>query len=173
MGGNMKPALLVVDIQNAWLDENKDLKASIEKRINTINKAIRWFRKKKLPIIVIYHEDKECGAVAGSKPFKFVETVEVIDKDIRVTKHYPNSFCKTALPAILKKNGCDTVVIEGLSASGCVLATAFGALDHDLTPYLVKDGVASHSEEHVRFAEEIIGTVKVGSFDKILLRKKK
>jgi nicotinamidase-related amidase len=173
MGGNMKPALLVVDIQNAWLDENRDLKASIEKRINTINKAIRWFRKKKLPIIVIHHEDKECGVVAGSNPFRFVETVEVMDKDIRVTKHYPNSFHKTPLPAILKKNGCDTVVIEGLSASGCVLATAFGALDHDLSSYLVKDGVASHSEEHVRFAEEIIGTVNVGSFDKILLRKKK
>jgi len=169
----MKPALLVVDIQNAWLDESKDLKASVEKRINTINRAIRWFRSKKLPIIVIYHEDKECGAVAGSKPFRFVETVEVMDKDIRVTKHYPNSFCKTALPAILKKHGCDTVVIAGLSASGCVLATAFGALDHDLAPYLVKDGVASHSEEHVRFAEELFRTVKVGSFDETLLCRRK
>lgn len=169
----MKPALLVVDIQNAWLDESKDLKASVERRINTINRAIRWFRSKKLPIIVIYHEDKERGAVAGSRPFEFTETVEIMDKDIKVTKHYPNSFCKTALPAILKKYGCDTVVIEGLSASGCALATAFGALDHDLAPYLVKDGVASHSEEHVRFAEEIIGTVKVGSFNRTLLRKKK
>ncbi len=149
------------------------MKASVEKRIDTINQAIRWFRKKKLPIIVIYHEDKECGVVAGSKPFGFVERVELVEKDIRITKHYPNSFCKTALPAILKKNGCDTVVIEGLSGSGCVLATAFGALDHDLTPYLVKDGVASHSEEHVRFAEEIVGTVKVGSFDKTLLSKRK
>ena len=169
----MKPALLVVDIQNAWLDENKDLRASVEKRISTINQAIRWFRKKKLPVIVIYHEDKDCGVVTGSHPFEFVEGVEVNDKDIRVTKHYPNSFCKTELMAILKKKGCDTVVIEGLSGSGCVLATAFGSLDHDLTPYLVKDGVASHSEEHVRFAEEIIGTVEVSSFDKTLLRKKK
>jgi len=169
MGGNMKPALLVVDIQNAWLDENNHLKTSVEKRIRTINQAIRWFRKNKLPIIVIYHEDKECGAVAGSKLFEFAETVEVSSKDIRVTKRYPNSFRKTALTAILKENGCDTVVIEGLSASGCVLATCFGALDHDLTSYLVKDGVASHSEEHVRFAEEICGTVEVGSFDKTLL----
>ena len=169
----MKPALLVVDVQNAWLDENKNLKASVEKRIDTINQAIRWFRKKKLPIIVIYHEDKGYGAVAGSKPFRFLETVEVMDKDIRITKRYPNSFCKTGLRAILEKNGCDTVVIEGLSGSGCVLATAFGALDHDLTPYLVKDGVASHSEEHVRFAEEIVGTVKVGSFDRTLLHKRK
>ena len=167
----MKPALLVVDIQNAWLDENKDLKASVEKRINTVNQTIRWFRKKKLPVIVICHEDKECGAVRGSKPFACAEVVEVRDDDINVTKHYPNSFCKTKLNTVLKKNGCDTVVIVGLSASGCALATAFGALDQDLTPYFVEDGVASHSEEHVRFAEELFRTVKVGSFDEALLRR--
>jgi nicotinamidase-related amidase len=173
MGGNMKPALLVVDIQNAWLDENKDLKASVEKRINTINQAIRWFRKKRLPIIVICHEDKECGTVPGSKQFECAEIVEVRNDDIKVTKHYPNSFCKTKLKAILKKNKCDTVVIVGLSASGCALATAFGALDHDLTPYFVKNGIASHSEEHVRFAEELFRTVKVGSFDETLLCRRK
>jgi nicotinamidase-related amidase len=173
MGGNMKPALLVVDIQNAWLDENKNLKASIDKRINTVNRAIRWFRKMKLPIIVICHEDKKYGAVPGSRPFECADALEVRDSDLRITKHYPNSFCRTRLNAILKKNRCDTVAIVGLSASGCALATAFGALDHDLNPYVVKNGVASHSEEHVRFAEEIFETVKVGSFDETLLRRRK
>lgn len=169
----MKPALLVVDIQNAWLDENKDLRMSVEKRIDTVNHAVRWFRKKKLPVIVICHEDKECGVVSGSKPFECIEALEVRDTDVRVTKHYPNSFHKTKLKTILKKNGCDTVVIVGLSASGCALATAFGALDQDLTPYFVQDGIASHSEEHVRFAEELFTTVNVGSFDETLLRRDK
>ncbi len=168
----MKPALLIVDIQNAWLDENKDLKASVEKRINTVNRTIRWFRKK-LPIIVICHEDKDCGVVPGSRQFECAEALEVKDNDLRVTKHYPNSFCKTRLNTILKKNGCDAVVIVGLSASGCALATAFGALDHDLTPYIVKSGVASHNEDHVRFAEELFRTVKVGSFDETLLHSEK
>ena len=169
----MKPALLVIDIQKAWLHENKDLRASVEKRLSTINRAIRWFRKKKLPIIVIYHEEKQYGVVRGSKPFEFLEAVEVGVDDKIVIKHYPNSFCKTKLNAILRKTGCDTVAIVGLSASGCVLATFFGALDNDLTPFIVKNGVASHSEEHVRFAEEICGTVDIGSFEKTLLRKRK
>jgi nicotinamidase-related amidase len=169
----MKPALLVIDIQNAWLDENKDLKKSVERRIGTINQSIRWFRKKKLPIIVIQHEDKKHGVICGSRPFACIDALDIRDDDLKITKRYPNSFCKTKLNAVLRKSRCDTVVIVGLSASGCALATAFGGLDHDLNSYFVKNGVASHSEDHVRVAEEICGTVKVGSFNKALLRRRK
>ncbi len=51
----MKPAILVIDIQNVWLDDNQDLKKSVERRIDVINDAIGWFRKNNSPIIVIYH----------------------------------------------------------------------------------------------------------------------
>ena len=165
---NMKPALLVIDIQNAWLDSNVDLKKSVHKRIDVINGAIGWFRRNRLPIVVIYHEDKERGAVPGTKPFEFPDTVDIDSSDIKITKRYPNAFGKTELEATLRREGCDTVVIVGLSASGCALATFFGALDCDFTPYLVRGGVASHIEEHVRFVEEICETLNIGSFDKTL-----
>ena len=164
----MKPALLVVDIQNVWLDDNQELRKSVEKRINVINEAIHWFRKRAHPIVVVYHEDKEMGSLPGTKPFAAPETVRINDNDIRVTKRYPNSFGKTELEAVLRKEGCDTVVIVGLSASGCALATYFGAMDCDFRPYLVRNGVASHSEEHVRFAEDICETLNVQDLDKVL-----
>jgi len=66
---------------------------------------------------------------------------------------------------MLQKQGCDTLVIVGLSASGCVLATYFGALDWEIRPYLLKGGVASHNEEHVRFAEEICDTLSLQELD--------
>ena len=168
IGASTKPTLLVVDIQNAWLDENADLKKSVEKRIGVINEAIGWFRRNELPIVVIYHADKETGTLPGTEPFEFIHTVSIEDSDIKITKEYPNAFRKTLLETTLKSAGCDTVIIAGLSASGCVLATFFGALDHDLNPYLLEGGVASHSEEHVRFAEEICATISPGSFDKEL-----
>jgi len=164
----MKPALLVIDIQNVWLDGNEELKKSVEKRIDVINEAIGWFRRSKHPIVVIYHEDKEMGSIAGTKPFEVPQTVSIEETDIKVTKHHPSAFKKTELEAILRKNGCDTVAIVGLSASGCALATFFGALEHDLDSYLVQGGVASHSEEHVRFAEDICDTLRVDAFDKRL-----
>ena len=165
----MKPALLVVDIQNAWMDEDKGMKAFMEDRIGTVNLAARWFRKKKLPVVVVSHEDKESGAAEGTRPFEVVKGVDVAGGDIRVTKHYPNSFNKTALDSILRQKGCDTVVIAGLSASWCVLATFFGARDNDFKAYLLKDGVAAPREDLVRFAEEICETLDVDSFDKTFL----
>lgn len=159
----MKPALLVVDIQNAWIESNEDLKRSVERRLGVINDTIKWFRKAKRPVIVIYHEDKSQGATPGSRLFEFPAAVEISDTDTRVTKHYPDSFCKTGLEGILREKGCDAVVISGLSASGCVLGTFFGALNSDLEAFLLEGGVASHSEDHVRFAEEICGTMSLKS----------
>jgi len=164
----MKPALIVLDIQNVWLDENKDLKRSVKERLKVINAAIGWFRQNKLPIIVVYHEDKGTGSVPGAKAFEVPGYVSVEKSDLKVVKHYPSAFGKTGLDVLLRKLGCDTVVIVGLSASGCVLGTYFGAMDYDLNPYLVQNGVASHLEDHVRFAEEICSTVTLDSLDTLL-----
>jgi len=164
----MKPALLVIDIQKIWLDDNEDLKKSVEKRIDVINEAIGWFRRNKRPIIVVYHEDKDMGSIPGTKPFEFPETVRIKETDVKVIKRYPNAFGKTELEAVLRKEGCDTVVIVGLSASGCALATFFGALDCDFRPYWVKGGVASHNEEHVRITEDICDTLNVQALDQLL-----
>jgi len=164
----MKPALLVIDIQNIWLDDNADLKRSVEKRIDVINGAIAWFRQNKRPVIVVYHEDEERGLMPGTKPFEVPEYVKIKETDVKVSKRYPSAFGKTELEAVLRREGCDAVVIAGLSASGCVLASYFGAWDHDIHPYLVQGGVASHNEEHVRAAEDICETVSLEAFDKTL-----
>lgn len=164
----MKPALLVQDIQNVWWydpDSNQDLRRSVEKRLDVINGAIAWFRRKKLPIIVGYTMDKEQGLLPGTKSFEVPEIVNVEETDLKVTKRHSNAFGNPELAAMLRKEGCDTLAIVGLSASGCVLATYFSAYDWDIRPYLIQGGVASHNEEHVRFAEEICDTVSVQALD--------
>lgn len=161
----MKPALLVIDIQKAWLDETPELKKSVERHIDVMNGAIKWFREKSLPLIVIYHEAKDRGVVPGTPGFEFIPAVQIKHDDTKVTKTYPNSFNKTGLDSMLRKLGCDAVVIVGLSASGCALATFFGAIDYDVSPFMVRGGVASHNEEHVRFAEDLceaIGLEELG-----------
>jgi nicotinamidase-related amidase len=164
----MRPALFVQDIQNTWLydhDSNQDLRRSLEKRIEVINEAIAWFRGRRLPIIVGYTEDKEHGLFPGTIPFEVPESINIRDTDFKVTKRNSNAFGDPKLGAILHENGCDTIVIVGLSASGCVLATYFGAPDCDIHPYLLKGGVASHKEEHVRFAEEICDTLTLSELE--------
>ncbi len=164
----MRPALFVQDIQNVWLydsDSNQDLRRSVEKRLDIINEAIAWFRKKGLPIIVGYTEDAEHGLLPGTRSFEVPATVDVKETDPRVTKRHSNAFGNPELGTMLKKERCDTIVIVGLSASGCVLATYFAAPDWNIRPYLLKGGVASHNEEHIRFAEEICDTLSLRELD--------
>jgi nicotinamidase-related amidase len=161
----MKAALLVVDVQNAWLNDSAELKESVERRLGVMNAAIEWFREKKLPIVAVYHESSDGKVAPGTDAFEFTSAVQVEKEDFRVTKHYPNSFNKTGLDVTLRKMGCETILIAGLSASGCALATYFGAEDCDFRAYMVKGGVASHDEGHIRFAEEICETLSVDEFE--------
>jgi len=167
----MRPALLVQDIQNVWLydpDSNKGLKRSMEKRIGLVNEAIALFRSKGLPIIVGYTEHKEEGLVPGKRSFEVPDSVHVKESDYRVTKRNANAFANPELVAILRKERCDSMAIVGLSASGCVLATFFSAPDWDIRPFLIKGGVASSKESHVRFAEEICDTMTLRGLEKML-----
>jgi nicotinamidase-related amidase len=161
--------LFVQDIQNAWLydeDSNQDLRRSMEARLDLVNEAIAWFRGRGLPVIVGYTLDEGRGLLPGSRSFEVPESVRIEATDPRVTKRNANAFANPELGALLKRTGCDTFVIVGLSASGCVLATYFSAYDWDVRPYILKGGVASHSVEHVRFAEDICDTLTLQELDR-------
>ena len=165
----MKPALFVQDIQNVWLyepDSNQDLRKSVERRIDAINEAIAWFRGKKLPVMIGYTENEEERVVRDTKGFEVPNAIDVRESDFKVTKRHANAFANPELGAMLRSEGCDSIVIVGLSASGCVLATYFNAYDFDVRPYLLKGCVASANEEHVRFAEDICDTLSLDELDR-------
>lgn len=144
----------------------------MEKRLDLINEAIAWFRRKKLPIIVGYTEDREHGLHLGTRSFEVPNSVHIKKTDPKVTKLHANAFANPELGDLLRKEGCDAILVVGLSASGCVLATYFSAPDWDIRPYLIKGGVASHDEEHVRFAEEICDTLTLQELDTTFLQSK-
>ncbi|UCE91099.1 MAG: isochorismatase family protein, partial [Methanobacteriota archaeon] len=81
---------------------------------------------------------------------------------------HANAFANPDLGDRLRSEGCDAIVIVGLSASGCVLATYFSAFDFGVRPYILRGGVASANEEHVRFAEEICDTMSLGELAKLV-----
>jgi maleamate amidohydrolase len=55
-----------------------------------------------------------------------------------VVKQYASAFFGTSLAATLHASGVDTVVVCGVSTSGCVRATATDALGHGLRPQVVR-----------------------------------
>ena len=55
----MKPALLVIDIQEAFFDIDQQTTQSLEHAIEYVNAAIALFRSRQLPVIVVQHMDAE------------------------------------------------------------------------------------------------------------------
>ena len=161
-----KPALLVIDVQNAYLPfmDEKDKKMAME----GINYYIGLFRASGFPVIRVYHSDPAGGPPAGSEAFAFPKTVAVRDDDLMVTKNHPSAFKKTELDKLLKARGCNTLFLCGLSAVGCVLATYHGALDLDYDAFMLKDALLSHDAGLTKAVQEISRTIDYYSL-KLLL----
>jgi len=147
----MRPALLVIDIQNAFLPymSEEDKKTAIE----VINAAVNAFHKHKLPVIRIYHQDPKWTPGEDSEAFQFTKSVETADSDPKVIKHYPNSFTGTDLDNVLKDLKVNTLFLCGLSATGCVLATYYGAGEHDYQSFMLKGGLISSDSKRTEFVE--------------------
>ncbi len=153
----LKPALLVIDMQNAYLPMMDQ--SDVDAPIKTINGYIGLFNSLNLPVIYIYHQNKRWGPPSDSKEFQFVEQIQVPEDAIKVTKNYGNAFNKTDLDKILKEKGVNTVFLCGLSATGCVMATSVGASDLDYELFWIKNATLSPDKEQKKVIESIFETV--------------
>ena len=164
----MKPALLVIDVQNEFFNLNQACSDSLKAAIEYINAAIGLFRKKNLPIVVIQHKSEEEGLVPGKSGFDVPQSVKLEPQDMHIVKAYGNSFTKTGLAEKLRELGVDTVIVTGFCAEYCVLSTYKGAQDCDLTPIILRGSLASDNAEHIRFVEEITETISLGALKTLL-----
>ncbi|WXG44062.1 MAG: isochorismatase family protein [Promethearchaeati archaeon SRVP18_Atabeyarchaeia-1] len=163
----MKPALLVIDIQNEFF-KSRASSDSLNSAIEYINAAIDLFRKKNLPIFVIQHKSEEEGLVPGKPGFDVPDSVKLDPQDTRIAKTYGNAFTKTGLAEKLRKLGVDTLILTGYCAEYCVLSTYRGAEDLDFKPIILKGSLASGDAERIRFVEEINETMSYGALKSFL-----
>ena len=143
----MKPAFLIVDVQKEYCELHSFNQQLMEASMY-INEVSGYFREAGLPVIFISHKEK-----GQSQPSPISEQITQKESDIYVVKEYGNAFWKTILENILKHKGVDFLVISGLSASQCVLATYNGALERDFTAVLLQNGLMGDSIESVRMVE--------------------
>ncbi len=153
----VKPALLVIDMQNAYLPrmDEKDVKTGME----MINYYIELFRANGFPVIRVYHTSPKMGPKPDSEEFQFPKSVAVKDDDPQIVKNHGSAFKKTGLDQMLKEKGCNTLFLCGLSAVGCVLATYHGAMDLDYDVFMLKDSLISHDATLTKSVQEICKTI--------------
>lgn len=161
LGFGEAPALLIVDMINAYLVPGAPLYAGVEAELEVCKRLRDRFHAAEFPVIFTRVE-YEPGGADGGYFFKkvgalknlergnplgdFPDGLRPADGDIVVTKQYASSFFGTSLASTLNSLGCDTTVIVGVTTSGCVRATALDALQYGFIPIVVSDGCGDRDE---------------------------
>lgn len=159
-----RPALLIVDFVMAYLDPASPLYAKAEGALASNEKLLAAARKAGIPVIftnVIYQPGGADGGLfyqkipalsafqKGSPLGNFPPTLMPLEGEMVISKQYASAFFGTALAPALHDQGIDTLLITGLSTSGCVRATALDALQHGFAPFVVRDACADrHPAPH-------------------------
>ena len=157
----MKPALLVIDIQNAFLPKMSD--QDKKNGLVYIDAYINLFRLYGHPVIRVYHSDPQYGPKPGTKEFEFPETTAIKPDDPKVIKTYGNAFNKTDLDKVLKAKGVNTLFLCGLSSVGCVLATYEGAMDLDYNAFMLQGALIGPEAAWTKTVLEFTRTIDYGA----------
>lgn len=143
---NKKPALILIDVQKAFLDEeywggnrnNKDAEA-------ICGKILEKWRKLNLPIFHIRHSSTSVKSTLSqsNKGFEFNENVVPLVNEPIITKDVNSAFIGTDLREQLDKLNIETLVIVGLTTNHCVSTTTRMAGNFGYTTYLISDATAT------------------------------
>lgn len=159
-----RPALLLVDFAAAYYVENSPLYAG-EGAVRARDGAAKLLaaaRARGVPVIwteVRYQPGGADGGVffrktpalrvfeKGNPLGDVVEGLDPRDDEIMITKQYPSAFFGTSLAATLTSMGVDTVLLTGLSTSGCVRASCVDCMSHGFVTVVVSDAVGDRAPE--------------------------
>jgi len=157
----MKPALILVDVQNDFLDRS-GLYPAREDVIAGIRTLLAGFRSAARPVIhvrTLVASDgndsmphwqrqglRQCvrdtpGAMSPS-------SLATIAGEEVMEKHFFSAFESGRLDTVLLSAGADTVVLAGLYSHGCIRATATDAYQKGYAVLLAADAMASTDAQH-------------------------
>jgi len=156
MGWGARPALILIDVCKAYWTEGSPLDTSANPESvaapESMRKLVAAARSAKVPVLWSRVEyDRPAMADAGLMFLKakaltlwhkddtrgldaFVEGLVPEPEDVMVVKKMPSAFFGTTLAAELHLLNVDTLVICGVSTSGCVRATTLDAMQNGFRP---------------------------------------
>jgi nicotinamidase-related amidase len=168
LGWGRSPMLLVIDVTRAFTEPDRPLGSDCSALLDRLNTLISAARTGGVPVMatrVAYDRPDLSDAglwarkigrlddlVEGGTGVEMDPRLKVEAEDPVLTKKYASCFFGTDLASRLVSAGVDTLVITGLSTSGCVRATAVDAIQLGFRPIIVEDAVGDRWEDAHRQA---------------------
>jgi nicotinamidase-related amidase len=156
-----RPAVLVIDLMRAYFDPASPLCLPSTGCLPPAGRVIAAARAHRIPVLhtrVAYGPGGADGGLfvqkvpalrqlyAGGGPMgELMPQVRPAEDELVLVKQYASAFFGTSLASTLRAQHVDTVVLVGVSTSGCVRATAVDAIQHGFVPLVVREAVADRS----------------------------
>lgn len=163
IGLGARPALLNIDTTFMFVDPAYDMCAREDSTlIEALTRITDTFRRLDLPIYYSRRDDRAHPVKRGvwnlklgtANDFQYTSDPRADqwpaayaprERDIIVLKNKPSCFFATPLESWLRYDGVDSLVVVGVSTSGCVRAAVTDAFSHNFRVTVVEEACADRS----------------------------
>ncbi len=154
VGFGARPALIIIDFCQGYFDPGCDLYAEVDAALASALRVRAAARAAGVPVIltnVVYHP----SAIDGGRFFEKAAPLRYFlrgnpmgawatglvphDDELIVSKQYPSAFFGTSLASTLTALGIDSVLLTGLTTSGCVRATCVDSMSYGFKTAVIAD----------------------------------
>ncbi|WP_226638517.1 isochorismatase family protein [Novosphingobium profundi] len=164
VGFGTRPALLLIDFCQAYFEPSNMLYSEVEDAIASALRVRAAAREAGIPVIltnVVYHPSGFNGGrffekamplqnfTQGNPMGAWGPGLEPFEDELIVSKQYPSAFFGTSLASTLTAAGCDSVILTGLTTSGCVRASCVDSMSHGFRTAVVAEACGDrHAGPH-------------------------
>lgn len=173
-----RPALLLIDMINGFTDAASPLGSETDAVVSACQALQGAFRQRSLPVCfttVAYSNSSQATVFRSRLP-----ALDILVKDsdaVRIDKRlapedgepvfaklYASGFFGTQLASWLTEQRVDSLVVVGLTTSGCVRASVIDALQHDYVVWVPREAVGDRNTQahdanlhdmHAKYAEVV------------------
>lgn len=159
VGLGQKPALLLVDLVRGFTDPACPLGSACDAVVVANAKLLEAFRERRLPVFyttVVYRSPGQARVFRARIPALDLllpgsPWIEVDPRlapragEVVIEKRWASGFFGTDLATRLRTAGADSLVITGLTTSGCVRATAVDGLQHEFPVVIPREAVGDRN----------------------------
>jgi maleamate amidohydrolase len=161
LGLGERPALLLVDMINGFTSAECPLGLDCPQVVAANAELLTLFRGRGLPVFfttVIYYDDSQATVFRGRIEALNVlqpgshwvevdpELTPLADESV-IEKQWASAFFGTDLDTRLRKAGVDSLVVTGLTTSGCVRATVVVGLAYKNTVVVPREAVGDRNPD--------------------------
>lgn len=156
-----RPALVLVDIINGFTDPRCPLGSDADSVVEANQRLLARFRRLELPVFfttVVYRDAGQARVFRrrlpalevlrpGSPWVEVDERLQRRENEPLIEKCWASSFFATDLAERLSALKVDSLVITGLTTSGCVRATAVDGLQYDYPVFVPREAVGDRNAD--------------------------